>query len=86
MTNTEIIMGAMLLAEIDLDTEVHTFAEWNRRGYQIIKGEHPCFSIKIWKPRPKKKKKDTETEEEEQSRLILVMANFFTEKQVKKRV
>lgn len=91
MTNAEIILGAMELAELDpMEVEVDTFAGWKRRGYSVKRGEHAVFKTKIWKP-SKFKATDEELETMDISqldndgkykKLILVNASFFTDEQV----
>lgn len=91
MTNAEIIMGAMMLAELDpMEVEVDTFAGWKRRGFTVKRGEHAVFKTKIWKP-SKFKVSDEELEtvdpttldaDGKQKKLILVNASFFTDEQV----
>ena len=61
MTNMEIIMGEMILNDINLDLDVDTFAGWKRRGFTVKKGEHAVFKTRIWKPRKK-----AQTEEPQQ--------------------
>ena len=90
MTNAESILGEMILNNLDpTEVVVRTCADWNRKGFKIKKGEHPVFKTKIWKP-SKYSKKEIEDEENnvtEQSRkLILVKADFYTDKQVERRV
>ena len=93
MTNAEIIMGSMVLAELDpLTTVVNTFAGWKRRGYSVKKGEKAVFKTKIWKPvKYTKKEQESEidanlsAEQADKKHLELVNAAFFTSEQVEKR-
>lgn len=90
MTNAEIIMESMVLAELDpMDVEVDTFAGWKRRGFSVKKGEHAVFKTKIWKPSKYTKEEIAEIEEKNgepfdpnTKKLILVNASFFTDTQV----
>lgn len=95
MTNAEIILGAMMLAELDPETvEVDTFAGWKRRGYTVKRGEKATFQTKIWKPSKYSKKELEDIEEQkgievadkakDQRKLVLVNAHFFTDTQVEK--
>lgn len=93
MTNAEIIMGSMVLAELDpMTTVVNTFAGWKRRGYSVKKGEKAVFKTKIWKPvKYAKKEQESEidanlsAEDSDNKHLVLVNAAFFTAEQVEKR-
>lgn len=92
MTNAEIIVGAMLMAELDpMEVTVDTFAGWKRKGYSVKKGEKAVFKTKIWKPSKYSKKEIEEAAEEKDvvipdtaKKLILVTASFFTDEQVEK--
>ncbi len=92
MTNAEIILGAMMLAEIDpMEVEVDTFAGWKRKGYVVKRGEKAVFQTKIWKPCKFVKKDDEEQQTDEQTeekknykKLMLVNASFFTDLQVER--
>lgn len=94
MTNAEIIIGAMMLAELDpTEVEVDTFAGWKRRGYVVKRGEKATFQTKIWKPCKFSKEEQQNAEEVAQDattdktnyrKLILVNASFFTDAQVER--
>ena len=77
----------------NVEIEVNTMPEWNRRGKKIIVGNHPVFRAKIWIPCPQKeaKKKIEAKDEEDEVEEIKkvgklyfkkVATNFFTEEQV----
>lgn len=94
MTNAEIIVSAMVLAELDpMEVEVDTFAGWKRKGYCVKKGQKAVFKTKIWKP-CKFKNEEIELPEEakdmepqfNKKKLILVNASFFTDEQVERVV
>ena len=98
-TNAEIILGAMMLAELDPETViVDTYAGWSRKGYQVKKGETAVFKTKIWKPSKFAVKTEDSQETPEvaatedgtdtpksYTKLILVPAAFFTHEQVEKK-
>ena len=52
----EIINGNGELEEIELPEEIHTFKEWNERGYRIRRGSHAVATIYIWKFKDKERK------------------------------
>ena len=86
MTNTEIIMGnmVMLIADgiITADNQIHTYAHWQSLGYQVKKGEKAIAKFPIWKyTRGKTKEMD---EEEAQRRGYCFMKNsaWFSDAQV----
>lgn len=94
MTNAQIIVEAMLLAELDPEeVVVDTFAGWKRKGYTVKKGEKAVFQTSIWKPSKKNHVKESEVEEnevptedtEKHTYLHLVKASFFTSDQVEKK-
>ena len=95
MTNAEIIITAMLNAELNPEeVEVDTFAGWKRRGYSVKRGQKATFSTRIWKPSKYSKKElddiketyDAETAEKakDKKKLVLVLAHFFTDEQVER--
>ena len=92
MTNNQIIFNEVVANGIMTENEaleilesgyrlpVHTYAEWQRMGYQVQKGEKAAIKTKLWKPVTKK---DKETDEKE-IKMIMVTAALFTNKQVAK--
>ncbi len=82
MTNLQIIAGAITLYGIT--EEVDTYAGWQRRGYQVQRGQKALFNTKIWKPCKWKKVKEESAESETGTPLILVNASFFGLSQVAK--
>lgn len=94
MTNAQIIIEAMILAELDpMEIEVDTFAGWKRRGFSVKKGEKAVFKTKIWKPckfKPEELGEGVEVPKDEEQtvnkkKLVLVNASFFTDEQVERR-
>ena len=95
MTNAQIILEGMLLAELDpMEVEVDTFAGWKRKGFTVKKGEKAVFKTKIWKP-CKFKPEEISTDDDvindgeqvvNKKKLVLVNAFFFTDEQVEKVV
>lgn len=92
MTNGEIILTAMMLAELDpMEVTVDTYAGWKRKGFVVKRGETAVFKTKIWKPSKYSKKEVEEIEsrgvevsDRTNQKLILVNAAFFTDKQVER--
>ncbi len=82
MTNLQIIAGAVTLYGIT--EEVDTYIGWQRRGYQVQRGQKALFNTKIWKPCREKKAAEESQKAEEGRRLILVNASFFGVSQVAK--
>lgn len=93
MTNNQIIFNEVIANEIMTEAEaiailesgyrlpVHTYAEWQRTGYQVQKGQKAKIKTMLWKPVTKKAK--TENEEDE-TKMIMVKASLFTADQVAK--
>lgn len=96
MTNAEIIYtNQMLLAsdgilkvEDDEIQPIHTYAGWQRLGYQVKKGEKAVAKFAVWKYL---KKKDEDVSEEvdgeekkNNGKCYMKVAAFFTDEQVEK--
>lgn len=75
MTNTQIILTEMQLHGIT--EEVHTYAVWKSKGYQVQRGQHALFTTKVWK-----KVRKTSKDGEEYDKMIMTNAAFFGESQV----
>ena len=97
MTNLEIISKELvekgLYTENELEMKylengqlpVATYQEWQKRGYQVKRGEKSIV-IFIWKHKDKKiKKENTDEEEIIPEKFIKVKAFFFTEIQVQEK-
>lgn len=98
MTNAEIITRAAVAAGIitekdaenvvmhGMELPLHTFAEWNKRGYSVKKGEHAALKTEIWNYAQGKKKKESKkeenAEEETAGHYYIKTAYFFTRAQV----
>lgn len=92
MTNNEIIANEVIFNELMTEEEViatleagyrlpfHTYAEWQRLGYQVQKGEKAVIKTRLWKPITKK---DEETGDNK-TKMILVKAALFSNEQVAK--
>ena len=59
--------------------EIHTYAGWKDRGYQVQKGEHAIAQFTIWKHVTKKSKEDAEQEER---KMFMKKASWFKASQV----
>jgi hypothetical protein len=79
ISNKEIIAGECLLLGFEWDgNNLYTFAEWQERGYKIVKGQHAIINTKLWKPVTKTDKKTGATE----THYIMVNASLFSADQV----
>jgi hypothetical protein len=89
MTNFEIIAEVAETMEFDYDgSNLKTFAEWKKLGYQVKKGETAFLKANIWRKSTKKeeiKNEETgEVEVVEKGKFYKKLSFFFTEDQVKK--
>ena len=97
MTNLQIITDSAIGAGLYTEEEVqaifesgqtlplHTFKEWQRRGYQVRKGEKAKLTCDIWRRKEKKgtiPMKNGNDEEVDESYFYLHKAYFFTAEQV----
>lgn len=82
MTNISIIITECEIHGIT--EEVATYQEWQRRGYQVQKGQKALFDTMIWMPRKKGVNQDDSADvtEENKSRFFMKKAYFFGESQV----
>lgn len=90
MTNREIIAQELeLMGEDAMNVEeVLTFAEWQRKGYKVNKGEKAFIQTKLWKPMSVKVKEvDAKGNEKEEKKKVFKMVNtsLFTINQVTKK-
>lgn len=90
MTNREIIAQELeLMGEDAIGVEeVLTFAEWQRKGYTVNKGEKAFIQTKLWKPMSVKVKEvDSKGKETEEKKRVFKMVNtaLFTINQVTKK-
>lgn len=86
MTNSEIIMGnmVMLIADgvITEDNVIHTYAHWKSLGFQVKKGEHAIAKFPIWKYTKKKNKDMSEEEAQQKGYCFMKNSAWFTDTQV----
>lgn len=86
MTNSEIIMGnmVMLIADgvITEDNVIHTYAHWKSLGFQVKKGEHAIAKFPIWKYTKKKNKDMSEEEAQQKGYCFMKNSAWFTDAQV----
>lgn len=61
---------------------IHTYATWQKLGYQVKKGEKAKASFTIWKC--VKGKQEEESNEEPENKMFMKKAHFFTIDQVEK--
>lgn len=79
MSNNEIIAMESMLIGFEYNTEnLFTFAEWQQRGYKVIKGMKAIINTNLWKP-VTKINKETGAEEKQ---YIMVKASLFSIDQV----
>lgn len=89
MTNFEIIGEVAETIGFDYDgSNLKTFAEWKKIGYQVKKGEKAFLKANIWQKSTKKEEiVNEETGEKEiieKGKFYKKLSHFFTEDQVKK--
>lgn len=86
MTNTAIILGYMQLNNLDPNKIVlHTYAQWNKLGYQVKKGEKSAHKISVWKRSTKKVENENGDKEDiDTRRYFLKESAFFTQEQVER--
>lgn len=79
MSNFEIIGTEAMLVGYEYNGEnLFTFAEWQQRGYKVIKGQKALINTTLWKP-VVKTNKETGAEEKQ---YIMVKASLFSAEQV----
>lgn len=85
MTNNEIISTAWMIlvstGKIDKTEDIHTYAGWKERGYQVRRGEKAVDKFSIWKYATSKKKTET-GETTEEPKMFLKESAWFSTKQV----
>lgn len=98
MTNQEIISNEIITNKLMTKEELEkyieenlelpkylTFAQWQRLGYKIIKGQKAIIKTKLWKKITKKIDKTKELNNENSTEeFYLVNASLFAENQVEK--
>lgn len=94
MTNEEIIYnarkqlakdGKIAVSPEGQPEEIHTYDNWKKLGYHVLKGEKAICKLSIWKPVSKKKKQEQEQEVPEDERtpwMVPKTAFFFSRSQV----
>ena len=90
MTNSEIILmnRALLVADGKISEAdiIHTFAHWQRLGFNVKRGEKAIAKFPIWKYRAgKKADEDADGEAEGGGRMFMTNASFFSSAQVEAR-
>jgi hypothetical protein len=98
MTNQEILEQEILLNKLMTKEELEsyieenfslplylTYAEWNKRGYKIQKGQKVAIKTKLWMRTKRKIDKTKELDDENtQEGFVLVSASLFGPEQVEK--
>ena len=98
MTNQEIleseIIANKLMTEEELQNYIETYmclppyltyAEWQKRGYQVQKGEKAVIKTKLWLKSKKKIDKSKGNDKDNiDEHFVLVNASLFAPEQVKK--
>ncbi|MCR5785690.1 MAG: ssDNA-binding domain-containing protein [Eubacterium sp.] len=96
MTNTQIIINEALVNEVYTEEQIekymlkgdlplHTFAEWQKLGFKVKKGERARITTKLWKMSKKGKIEANNDEEEKKEHFFLTKAFLFTKEQVEKK-
>ena len=75
MTNRQIIATEKILNNIT--EEVHTYASWKSRGFQVQRGQQALFTTRIWK-----RVMQTSKDGEQTEKMIMTNAAFFGKSQV----
>ena len=82
ITNKEIIITSATLKNLDTTAEYYTYAQWQKRGYQVQKGQKAVMTIGLWTP-TKASKKQIEEGATNNTRCFLKTSALFTIEQVK---
>lgn len=86
MTNIERV--AQAAADNGVEAEfLFTYKEWQKRGFQVQKGEKATLKVALYIPtkkKAKKAKKNEEGQEEQETSFIVKTTSLFTEDQVQK--
>ena len=86
MTNSEIILmnRALLVADgkITEADVIHTFAHWQRLGFNVKRGQKAIAKFPIWKYRAGKKTDEAAEGEPDPGRMFMTNASFFSSAQV----
>ena len=91
-TNYQMIEEMAMLVGYEFDGEnLKTFAEWEKEGMIVKKGEKAFMALELWRPFKKKIEEDgkpvidPETgKQKEETRFMLKMCHLFTPDQVEK--
>lgn len=59
--------------------EIHTYAAWQRLGFQVKRGQKAIDKFQIWKHTVKKAEKE---DEEDVENMFMVTSSFFSQSQV----
>lgn len=59
--------------------QLHTFKEWERLGYRVIRGQHAVVKLNIWKHVVRKADKVDEADRET---MFMKLSSFFSQSQV----
>ena len=68
---------------VRIPEEIHTFAEWKRRGFSVLKGSHAVDAFRVWKYRSRTRTDEETGEEIDESKMFMQKAYFFSRSQVK---
>lgn len=67
--------------EIEEPEQMHTYAEWKKRGYTVKHGQHAVSKLTIWKHTRAKAEKEGDKDKE---KMFMKTAFFFSASQVDK--
>lgn len=79
ITNKDIIMGERISHNI-WDSELLTYAAWQNKGYQVMKGQKAKITTQLWKQVEVKDKKTGE----KKTKMVMCKSALFTQDQVEK--
>lgn len=85
-TNREMIEEYANAIGFEYDGEnLKTFAEWQKAGFTVKKGEKAFMQLELWKPFTKTlDEKDEQGKDKTETRFKLQMSSLFTPEQVEK--
>lgn len=85
LSNKEIISTTLMLTGSNFEydgSNLKTYQEWKRQGYQVQKGEKAFLQCQLWTPF-QKKIKTKQGNEKTETRFMLKTSSLFTLEQVK---
>lgn len=77
-SNLEVVQFIRESLNLNDETELLTYGEWQKRGFQVRKGEKAFLKVPLWKPFEKKKDDDKDIK----NRFFVKMSGLFLPDQV----